>query len=252
MKLGVIADIHANFPALVAVLGALDNRKLDDLVVVGDMVGVLGSPHETVSLVKEHASHVVRGNHDTRVFPDRSWMPTRPHEVVEYEQTLDELTEAEYDWLTSLSGMVTTDQDVTLAHARPDPERPDGSDREDKGLNTSDYVSVGGSYLDGGVLLLGHTHHQHAVSLDKFDGQSGLVVNPGSVGWPYNHQTPQEARDGVPVGKASYAVVDTTTHAYDLCSVEYDSSAVYDHLHEYDLVGKDGRTRRRGYGSMGA
>lgn len=242
MKIGVISDIHANLPALEAVLDELSDREVDAIVCVGDIIGVLGHPNEVVSLIKQSADHAVFGNHDTRVFPDRDWLPVSDYEVVEYEQALDEVTDENYEWLTSLPGMVEAYENVVIAHARPDEDAPEGGlEYDDAGVRPSEFVSITTEAFDadgdGGVLLLGHTHKQHAVNVGKFKGQpDALVLNPGSVGFPFEYDVPYGEDDAPTLGKASFAVVDTETLEYDLCSVEYDATPVFDHLRDHDLL----------------
>ncbi len=61
MKILVISDIHANWPALEAVIAA---ESFDRLVVGGDLVSYGPHPREVVSFVRRQATVAVRGNHD--------------------------------------------------------------------------------------------------------------------------------------------------------------------------------------------
>jgi len=56
----VISDIHGNWPALQAI-----REEADAVVCLGDIVSYGPFPRECVAWVREHATHVVRGNHDT-------------------------------------------------------------------------------------------------------------------------------------------------------------------------------------------
>jgi predicted phosphodiesterase len=61
MKILAISDIHANWPALEAVLAA---ESFDRLLVGGDLVSYGPHPREIVDFVRRHATVAVRGNHD--------------------------------------------------------------------------------------------------------------------------------------------------------------------------------------------
>jgi predicted phosphodiesterase len=235
MRLGVIADIHGNAPALQAVLEELTAADVDSIVCLGDIVGVLGSPNTCVTLVRENAAWSVVGNHDAILFPETEWNPVHDHEVVEYEESMETLTDSNYAWLHELPPVETILSDVTIAHARPDGPDPIGHSRGNAGIRARDAVEEGSRLVDGGVLLVGHTHHQHAVVLDRFEGQSGLLLNPGSVGFPFDHSTDSE---GTSQGKASFAIVDTETKEYELGSVLYGSSTVVSYLDSHDLRDK--------------
>jgi predicted phosphodiesterase len=61
MRLLVISDLHANWPALEAVLAA---EPHDHLLVVGDLVSYGPHAPEVVEYIRQHATLAVRGNHD--------------------------------------------------------------------------------------------------------------------------------------------------------------------------------------------
>lgn len=65
MKVGLISDVHANLPALEAVLE--DVPAVDTLVCVGDIVGYNPWPAECVETVREECHVVGAGNHDRTV-----------------------------------------------------------------------------------------------------------------------------------------------------------------------------------------
>ena len=59
MRVVIISDIHANFPAL-----RTFSETWDELWVIGDLVNYGPNPNEVVDWVRTHAHCVVRGNHD--------------------------------------------------------------------------------------------------------------------------------------------------------------------------------------------
>jgi hypothetical protein len=64
MRLGVIADVHGNLPALEAVLTRLAGLAIDRIVNLGDCASGPLWPAETVQLLRASAMSHVRGNHD--------------------------------------------------------------------------------------------------------------------------------------------------------------------------------------------
>lgn len=219
-KVGVVSDIHGNLPALEAVLHELKNtHKVDKTVCVGDIVGVLGSSSEVVDLIRENTDVQVCGNHDTRFFPTRNWVPKEDYEIVEYEQVTETLTDEQMEWLTNLPTYEVIGGSFHIAHCNPLLDDETGVETSDNGIHPKDYITIGGQVVDGGVLVVGHTHYQHSVLLDKFVGQSGLMLNPGSVGFPYEDN-----------GPASYSVIDTETLDHSHYTVEYDTTSVEEHI----------------------
>jgi predicted phosphodiesterase len=67
MRVAVISDIHANLPALEAVLAAVDAEGADELWCLGDLVGYGPHPNEVVAAVRERVAVCLAGNHDLGV-----------------------------------------------------------------------------------------------------------------------------------------------------------------------------------------
>ena len=53
MKLGILADIHSNLPALQECLGVLQGEQVDGYLVLGDTVGYGPFPNECLELIKQ-------------------------------------------------------------------------------------------------------------------------------------------------------------------------------------------------------
>ena len=71
MRYALISDIHANLPALEAVLADIGARS--DVAAtyhLGDLVGYAPWPNETVSLLREAAIAGIAGNYDSTVATD--------------------------------------------------------------------------------------------------------------------------------------------------------------------------------------
>ena len=65
MKFGVISDVHANLPALQAVLNEFMARDVDRVICLGDMIGIGPQPDECVGTIMALKDVVaVRGNHE--------------------------------------------------------------------------------------------------------------------------------------------------------------------------------------------
>ena len=64
MQIAVFSDIHANLPALEAVLRDADEVGVEERWCLGDVVGYGASPDGCVDLVREHTDACLVGNHD--------------------------------------------------------------------------------------------------------------------------------------------------------------------------------------------
>lgn len=94
MKLALISDIHANLPALEAVLADIGRRGDTSATYhLGDLVGYAPWPNETVSLIRARGIAGVSGNYDSTVGADYKHCGCR------YEDPLQEaLSHESYAW----------------------------------------------------------------------------------------------------------------------------------------------------------
>jgi putative phosphoesterase len=189
MRILLVADIHANWPALRAVAAA---ETYDVCLCLGDLVDYALEPAACIAWVREKAAHTVRGNHDHGVAQDVAvsgrngfrylTSVTRP-------LTRERLGEDDLRYLSRLpvSQMVTLDETrFLLVHATPrdplDEYAPPEVEFWQRRLRD----------VEADVVCVGHTHQPYVLEVgDK------LVINPGSLGQP---------RDGDPRG--SYAVIE--------------------------------------------
>lgn len=202
MRVAVLSDIHANLPALDAVLAALP--EVDAVWQLGDVVGYGPHPVAVIERLTERNAGGVRGNHDAAAIGelDTEWFNGDARAAVEWSGA--QLTSATKGWLRKLPATVTQDG-FTLAHASPrDPVW-------EYVYSPSIAAAVMGSF-ETDHCLVGHTHvplvfrqaHGGVETLEPRIGEvleldeRRTILNPGSVGQP---------RDGDP--RASAMVLDT-------------------------------------------
>lgn len=66
-KIAILTDIHANLPALKAVLRDVMTSDAERIVFLGDIVGYGASPVECVKIVRNLGGNSVMGNHDWEI-----------------------------------------------------------------------------------------------------------------------------------------------------------------------------------------
>lgn len=64
MKISLFSDIHANLPALEAVLADIENKKPDAVYCLGDLVGYNIWPNEVINEIRKRAIPTIAGNYD--------------------------------------------------------------------------------------------------------------------------------------------------------------------------------------------
>lgn len=93
MRVALISDIHANLPALEAVLAHDPVINADGVFHLGDLVGYAPWPNETVALLRDREIAGVAGNYDSTVATDY------PHCGCKYEDPEQErLSHISYEW----------------------------------------------------------------------------------------------------------------------------------------------------------
>ncbi len=214
MRIGIISDVHANLPALEAVLTALGD--VDALWQLGDVVGYGPHPDEVVARLRERGAVGVRGNHDEaalggagveyfnpdarramewtveRIAPStRAWLAAQPERLEEGAVTLVHGSPREPIWEYVVSGWVARQSFAAFA--------------DQWCLHGHTHIPVAW-VLDHGRISLLEPEPGDALSLDR----GRLLVNPGSVGQP---------RDGDP--RASALVHDTEARTLTWLRVPY-------------------------------
>lgn len=124
MRLGIISDVHANELALDASLAALDQLKVDRLVILGDVVGYGPDPEpvtQRISGLVAQGAICLMGNHDAAAIGTRSSMNDVAAAAIAW--TKPRLSEASRQFLASLP-MTATLEDVFFVHA--DASNPEG------------------------------------------------------------------------------------------------------------------------------
>jgi predicted phosphodiesterase len=192
VRVALIADVHANLPALEAVLEDVCRRHVDAIWCLGDLVGHGAFPDESVSAAERTCACGVAGNLDLKVVQveekRRGWSNGVPDKWLPYAWTFERLSPASRAYLGSLPPELRQEvegRQVLLVHGSPEsvtePLRPD-TPRERLG----ELALI----AKAGVVLCAHSHVPLAVRA------AGVWFNPGSVGRPY---------DGHP--RACYAVL---------------------------------------------
>lgn len=173
MRLGLIADLHANLPALEAVAADMDRHAIDNVLVAGDLVGYYSDVNEVIDFVRQRRWIAVRGNHDEMVLGMRSVDAGRAG-AYRTEWTSRELSPDHRTWLASLPAQRTLDLSgltVLLCHGSP------WDSAAYVYPSFTEWTRFDDPSVD--VVVMGHTHHPLSLSHGR-----ALLLNPGSCGQP--------------------------------------------------------------------
>lgn len=164
LKIGVIADIHADLLSLQAALALLDEKGMDQIICAGDLVGKGFEGDEVVNIIRERNIPCVMGNHDyfNIQWPDLH-LPTirtlQPATRAFLQQLPDHL---EFEWLG---------KKTLMAHGIPG--------NRNVGLHAYHHRDIYLTIIDtaqADIVIVGHTHEPLIVHIDDT-----WIFNPGSV-----------------------------------------------------------------------
>jgi len=195
MQVALIGDVHANLPALEAVLGHAHKQKVDAFWNVGDFVGYGAFPDEVVKRIRKECVLSIIGNYDLKVLEikrkKKKWKKKRaPLKIHAFRWAYQSLSKKSRKYLRSLPEEISFEwygRRILLTHGSPasneealEPATPDERLRELAQMVQAD------------VIICGHSHQ-------PFWREVGGVhfINTGSVGRP---------DDGDP--RATYAVME--------------------------------------------
>jgi diadenosine tetraphosphatase ApaH/serine/threonine PP2A family protein phosphatase len=220
VRIAAITDIHANLPALEAVLGAVEETGIEEVWCLGDVVGYGVEPDACTELVRERCAVCLVGNHDLAVLGalDISSFSEAAAAAVEWTQA--NVADATVEFLRGLEAEGAR-EGIGLFHASPrDPvwEYVLSTEQADAGMDACPQR----------IALIGHSHvalffNRLDASEDETRGaqasdgalldlsRGGWLVNPGSVGQP---------RDGDP--RAAWLELDTGAETACFHRVAYD------------------------------
>lgn len=242
MRIALISDIHGNLAALDAVIDDMAQRRVDEVVNLGDTLSGPLLPMETARRLIDLPWLHIAGNHERQVLS----LPLE-RQIASDAYTSGQLTGDDRHWLASHTdpcdprlhrGEMWPERlgsEVALCHGSPRSdieyllETPVG---EAARLATPAEIE---ERLDNRIpphirlLACGHTHVPRSVRL----GSGLLIVNPGSVGLPAyddDHPYPQSSYHRIETGSpdARYAVVEQRGGHWtcELISVPYDMEAM--------------------------
>jgi len=237
MRTAIISDIHANLDALNVVLADIDQRDVQRIICLGDIIGYGPNPLECLDLVMQRCDFAMMGNHDFAVLYEPTSFNTTAEQAAfwtrrQFENEENpETRKQRYEYLGNL--LVRKWEDGTL-YVHASPRRPineyifpdDVITAPNKMNSIFDRIEE--------RCFVGHTHVTGIFTNEpdfyppadlgeayKWGADEKVVVNPGSVGQP---------RDRDP--RASYALMDE--EQIEFIRLEYDIQAVVEKVKAID------------------
>ena len=208
MKVALIGDVHANLPALEAVLEDAHQRGIEAIWNVGDFVGYGAFPDEVVKCLQQEEALSIIGNYDINVLKakKKKKKSKSSEEWAVFRREYESLSKPSREYLRSLpeeARMEIAGKRILLIHGSPT------SIKERIGPDTSaERLYELAELAEADIIISGHAHQPSKQKID-----SVWFINPGSVGRP----------DGDDL-RASYAIMQLRPNFFQLRHylVEYD------------------------------
>lgn len=219
-KIAVVSDIHANLPALQAVLEDIKSQdNIETIFNLGDNVGYEPFPNEVIEIISSDRFVNITGNYDLKVlkFPDKKKKWSRTKKALKYfafKWTYKQLTGKSKKFMKSLpkqKKLNISGKKVLLCHGSPESI----DEHLTPEIAHERYVALSIN-AEADVVLFGHSHLQFAKNINDT-----VFLNPGSVGRP-------EGTNGM----ACYAVLKIGEEyiSYEHRQVEYDVNLLIEKL----------------------
>jgi putative phosphoesterase len=195
MKIALIGDVHANLPALEAVLAHARAHGVETVWTIGDFVGYGAFPDEVVSRLRSLGAISIQGNYDRKVLKvkqkRKDWRKNKiPEKWLAFEWAYDHLSQENRRYLRDLPDQLRFDADghqILLVHGSP------ASQDEHLTLETSvDRLKELALLANTEIVVCGHSHQPFT----RY-ATGTWFINTGSVGRP---------DDGDP--RAAYAILE--------------------------------------------
>ncbi|MEM7068938.1 MAG: metallophosphoesterase family protein [Pseudomonadota bacterium] len=192
--IAIISDIHGNLEALRAVLAAIDDKNIKDVICLGDVAGYYPEVNECCDLLRNRNIPCLMGNHDYYIAAAAACPRSNSaNDCLEYQRSV--IRQDTLNWISSLKSKASWFEIEVVHGGWVDP-------LDEYLIPTQEYFDQ----ISGNVFASGHTHVPIV-----WTGSKKSYCNPGSVGQP---------RDGNP--DASFATWDG--RRFENFRVEYDIS----------------------------
>lgn len=229
----LLADVHANYPALEQVMAYLDQHNIREGIVLGDIVGYGPDPRECIERLRDTGFDIIKGNHDHAAALNNTETGFSRNAKAVIDWTVEVLSDEEREWLMYLPPILETDDWMAVHGAPIDPAFFYGYVYTMTYPENLDYLQKN----KRSICLHGHSHMPGVYVRDHGGRDSNIIqpeialkdyahslVCPGSVGQP---------RNGKP--DAQFAIFDRLEQRLNFVTVPYDYEPVIERMKQQDF-----------------
>ncbi len=246
MRYLIISDIHGNLEALEALFKAVEKKRYQNILVLGDLVGYGGNPNEVIEKIKGNKKvlKMVRGNHDRVAITEGGENAFNLPAMAAILWTRKNLKEENLEFLKKMDLGPVKVENFLICHGSP----------QDEDLYILSEYEAYESFINTKekIIFFGHSHIPCIFTFEKnqifgfhlkadythikLKKNVRYLINPGSIGQP---------RDGNP--KASYLIYDSKQNSITHFRISYDIKGAQKKIMEQGLPIHLAARLERGY-----
>lgn len=213
MRCLIISDIHSNLSALNACLDDAEEKGIDKIICLGDIVGYAAKPNQCIEILRNKKAICILGNHDAACINkiELNWFNSLARFCIEW--TIKELKKENKEFLLKLPEKIEN-KDFFAVHGSPFRPLKEYMDEEVAFLSFQK--------ISQNILLCGHSHIPFIIEQGKeimpIKGDkvislknSRFVISIPSVGQPRDLDS-----------RAGYAILDLEKMNIEIYRVKYD------------------------------
>lgn len=199
-KIAIISDIHSNYYCFKEILNDIKNKKIDEILFLGDYITDGFDNNKILDIVKKY-DYVIAGNRELSIvnYAGSSWENLLQFSNMLY--TYKDISKENMEYLKTLPQYKIINlhgKRICLSHGSPADSReivlPSSTDLFDNLIEK----------YDCDIYLFGHMHLAYNITY-----KNRLFINPGSVILPADSPT------------SKYGILDLDTNLYEQISIEY-------------------------------
>jgi len=176
MKLGVISDIHGNYPAYQSVINKFQEEGVDKIICLGDVLGYFHKSNEVIQDLINRDILTIMGNHEAYFLNIINYNSENEF-IYNYESLQNSISSVQLNWLSNLErSHIITIHGKTIGFFHGSPWDPLNEYIYPDYDNFKKFHEINCDYI-----FLGHTHYP---MIKKVEDKT--IVNPGSCGLPRN------------------------------------------------------------------
>jgi putative phosphoesterase len=223
IQIALLSDIHANLPALQAVLNYCNqNSEIKQIISLGDLIGIGPNPKEVFDLVLNDARFMnIMGNHEEFLFNPHITQ-TRKEELEHYKWIKNELGPDRLEIITKFPKITTmniNNNSLFLVHSRRPPANSSELPLLFQGKSLTEFQGDYPKFVS--FVIFGHIHKQFLLQ-----ESNPVFICPGSVGCAF-----------LPSALATFAILELSSSDWNIkfCQVPYDLKRILNDFDEREV-----------------